>query len=148
MLKIELINADNLAQFNIDNILLSNFSKIFTKQQKKILNNDSCLSLLICNNQKITELNWQYRNKNSATNILSFPAFSAKELLNTSKMEEIYLGDLAISHEKIISESQAQNKDQTAHFMHLLPLQELGCIKIATLLTDKSVDDIKELFNK
>jgi probable rRNA maturation factor len=127
LLKIDLINADNLVQFNVNKTLLNNFATIFIEQQKNILNYDTSLSLLICDNKKITELNQQYRNKNSATNILSFPAFSQEELLEKPHINQLYLGDLAISHEKIISEAKDQKKDKIIHFMHLLTH---GCLHL------------------
>lgn len=90
-------------------------------QQQNIIspNQTSEAALVLCNNDFITNLNHKYRNKNKATNVLSFPYFSQNEL-KTNRETEIYLGDIIISLEKIIEEAKLYNKDNTAHFIHLL----------------------------
>ncbi len=61
------------------------------------------ISFLMVNNAYIKELNSNYRSKDSATNVLSFPMIDS----NSLKHENI-LGDVVISIDKILSESNDQ----------------------------------------
>ncbi len=63
------------------------------------------LSVLISDNKYIKSLNKKYRNIDKATNILSFSNFEPE---NTET--NIYLGDIIISEEKIITEAKEQKK--------------------------------------
>ena len=70
------------------------------------------ISLLLCNNEYILELNKQFRGKDYPTNVLSF---SDGEILYGIK----YLGDIAISIPKIREEALEQNKTFRTHFLHM-----------------------------
>ena len=70
------------------------------------------VSLLLCNNEYILELNKQFRGKDYPTNVLSF---SDGEMLDDIK----YLGDIAISIPKIREEALEQNKTFRTHFLHM-----------------------------
>jgi probable rRNA maturation factor len=78
------------------------------------------LSILFTDNSEISKLNQQHRNKNSPTNILSFP--DTDELIyNKNDLDkELYLGDLALSYEQIMTESLESNISFYNHFTHLL----------------------------
>ena len=65
-------------------------------------NNEISISFLLTSNSEIKLLNQKYRNKNKPTNVLSFP-------MNEKIENKNYLGDVAISCEKIIDESYEQN---------------------------------------
>ena len=128
MLTINIINKEILSKFSITQKLLANFAQTFIEKQQIIdKNHDFTISLLLCNNDKITELNCQYRNKDNSTNILSFPAFKPAELTQDKLIEELYLGDIAVSTEKIIAEAELQKKTKQAHFMHLITH---GCLHL------------------
>jgi probable rRNA maturation factor len=58
------------------------------------------------NNDYIKELNANYRSKDSATNVLSFPMMDGNSL-----QHENILGDIVISIDKILSESIDQKID-------------------------------------
>ena len=62
------------------------------------------ISILLSNNKYIKELNFNYRSKDKATNVLSFPMID-----HDSHDHENILGDIVISIEKILSESKEQN---------------------------------------
>ena len=70
------------------------------------------LSIVFMNNKKIKELNQQYREKNKATDVLSFPMYDSKSLkavlgqVLENTYENILLGDIVISLEK--AEEQAK----------------------------------------
>lgn len=63
------------------------------------IRNDAEISVTFCDNEYIKSLNSQYRNKDSATDVLSFPIydFYAEEI---PKDEALMLGDIVISIER------------------------------------------------
>lgn len=70
------------------------------------------VSLLLCDNNYISHLNAEYRQKNYATNVLSF---EDGEVISGIK----FLGDIAISIPKITEEATEQNKTFRTHFLHM-----------------------------
>ena len=86
-------NPNNYLDRKIDKLNLK--SKIFIK--KKIF-----CTLLLSGNKEIQYLNKKFRKKNKATDVLSFPFQTKKELNKILKKEkEIYLGDIIINLNKI-----------------------------------------------
>ena len=63
-------------------------------------------------------LNHQYRGKDSATNILSFPMEMPDEL--AAKVDEIMLGDLIICAPVVALEAAEQNKILMHHWAHMV----------------------------
>ncbi len=63
------------------------------------IDKDIEVSVTFTDNEQIMELNNQYRNKNCATDVLSFPMFDSDEDLD-SVIEPIPLGDIVISLER------------------------------------------------
>ena len=59
----------------------------------KFINKRVSLSLLLSNNTHIKKLNKDFRNKNKATDILSFPFSNKKKIL-----KQTYIGDIIISY--------------------------------------------------
>jgi len=96
----------------------SHFEMILQKIVVKALENTNSVSkfynvsLLLCNNEYILDLNKQFRGKDYPTNVLSF---SDGEILDGIK----YLGDIAISIPKIKEEAFEQNKTFRTHFLHM-----------------------------
>jgi probable rRNA maturation factor len=96
--------------------------KRFPKKYRFIKKNVS-LTVLLSNNKNIKKLNKKFRNKNKATDVLSFP-FEKK--LNIKKSP--YIGDIVISYEfmnkpKILSILDFKNKVSKTFihgFLHLL----------------------------
>jgi probable rRNA maturation factor len=72
------------------------------------------VSLRIVDSEEITALNLQYRDKNKATNVLSFPADFPEEL------NIPLLGDIVICAEVVEQEACEQEKNLTAHWAHML----------------------------
>ena len=54
------------------------------------------VSLLICGDNRIQQLNRDYRNKDKPTDVLSFPSFEGMREISPDE-DEVFLGDLAIS---------------------------------------------------
>ncbi|MFT6258979.1 MAG: putative rRNA maturation factor [Rickettsiales bacterium] len=84
------------------------------------------ISVLLTNDEQIQELNKNYRQKDQPTNVLSFPMLNGEEIKNgdLSKLEALddclVLGDIVISYQTILRESEEQQKDFDHHLTHLL----------------------------
>jgi len=80
------------------------------------------LSVVLTDDEQIRSLNKDYRGKDTATNVLSFPLEelhysnpSELKVLNNSS-----IGDIVISYDTLFRESGEQNKNFIEHFKHLL----------------------------
>jgi probable rRNA maturation factor len=90
--------------------------KVFPKKYRFIKEKVG-LTILLSNNKNIKRLNKKFRNKNKATDVLSFPF---KKKINIKKSP--YLGDIIISYEfmnkpKVLSALEFKNK-LTKIFIH------------------------------
>jgi probable rRNA maturation factor len=74
------------------------------------------LSILFTDDAAIRELNREWRGKDRATNVLSFPAGP----LAPGAAPGPLLGDLALSAETIAAEARAMGIEFEAHLAHLL----------------------------
>lgn len=80
------------------------------------------VSVLLCGETKIKKLNSDYRNKNKVTDVLSFPA---QETLRDPKPkdefvgEELFLGDLAICHQRTTRQAEEFSISYWDEFIHL-----------------------------
>lgn len=86
-------------------------------------NSELEVSLLFTDNTHIQELNRDFRGRDKATNVLSFPdtPFDAEGLEDAARWgEPLLLGDIAIAKETVIKEAEAQGKSFEDHFCHLL----------------------------
>jgi len=124
MINIEIVSDNNLWNKKIKkkvlffNILIKLFPKKYKFIKKKV-----SLTVLLSNNKNIKKLNKKFRNKNKATDVLSFP-FEKK--INIKKNS--YLGDIIISYEFINKPKKLTNlefKKKVAKifihgFLHLL----------------------------
>lgn len=77
--------------------------------------NEVIISVLLTNDDSIRQLNHDFRGKDKATNVLSFPMQESLENPDTS----VYLGDIALSYETVADEAVKQNKSFKDHFTHL-----------------------------
>ena len=97
-------------------LLLSNLKK-YTKTylKKKNLN----IFILLTNDVEIREINLKYRNINKPTNVLSFQSIIDKNNYFKNTEQEIYLGDIIISMERIFKETRINNISFKDHFLHI-----------------------------
>ncbi len=93
------------------------------------LDADLCeVSVLGCDDQRISELNAEFRDKSKPTNVLSWPAedLAADRAGDTPPPPqpdftgEIALGDIAISYDTCVREAAEAGKDMDDHVVHLI----------------------------
>ena len=82
------------------------------------------MTVRIVDDAEIQQLNQQYRGKDTATNVLSFP-FEMPELVLPEGIEmdesiSNFLGDIVISAQVVKQESKQQNKLLKHHWAHIL----------------------------
>lgn len=120
-----LIEDKRWNDFGLQNIADKTFKIIF---ESLTLSSKWKISILACNDAKITELNIEFRDKLTATNVLSWPNYNLKservgELPKKpllSVYEEDSLGDIAISFDTCKREAADSNVDFIDHTTHLL----------------------------
>ena len=97
-------------------LLFSNVKKYTSSfLKKKKLN----FSILLTNDAEIKEINLKYRNLNKPTNVLSFQSMIDKSNYFKNMEQEIHLGEIIISMERIFSESKINNVLFKDHFIHI-----------------------------
>ena len=95
MISINVVSESNLWSKKIKNtnFFFNSLTKVFPKKYRFIKKKLS-LTILLSNNKNIKKLNKKFRNKDKATDVLSFP-FEKK--LNIKKSH--YIGDIIVSYE-------------------------------------------------
>ncbi len=76
--------------------------------------NDAEMTIRLVHTEEISELNFNYRRKSGATNVLSFPAEIPEEI------NLPLLGDVVICADVVNQEAEAQNKPVEAHWAHMV----------------------------
>lgn len=74
------------------------------------------VSILLTNDDQIQKLNKNYRHKDKATNVLSFPQTEAENIGAPLLM----LGDIVVAHNTINREAEEQKKTFIDHYTHML----------------------------
>jgi len=97
MISIDVVSESNLWSKQIKKpiIFFNSLVKFFPKKYRFVKKKVS-LTILLSNNRNIKRLNKKFRNKNKATDVLSFPS---EKKLNIKKSP--YIGDIVISYELI-----------------------------------------------
>lgn len=73
------------------------------------LHNVSEINVVLTNDARIREINREYRKKDKATDVLSFPQFTPREVRGAKKPADLfnpYLGDLVISTETTLKQAK------------------------------------------
>ena len=76
-------------------------------------------SILLTNDAEIKDINLKYRNLNKPTNVLSFKSMIDKNNYFKNSEQEIYLGEIIISMERVFCESRINNILFKDHFIHI-----------------------------
>jgi probable rRNA maturation factor len=79
---------------------------------------------LLTDDSELQRLNRDFRYQDKPTNVLSFPAHEINlfnyQDLSLDEDNALFLGDIAISYERILEESIEQQKFFKEHFTHIL----------------------------
>ena len=94
---------------------IKNPKKYFSEKLKKISkiikffkDKNITFTILLTNSLNMKKLNNKFRNRNTSTDVLSFPFLSSNNL-KFVKQKKIYIGDMAVSYEIINSRSKKKN---------------------------------------
>ena len=106
---------------------------VFDKITKMHECSNCSINLFLTDNENIQQLNKEFRNINKPTNVLSFPQFNSKTKKPLSHLNDVSIGDLAMSYDVIMEESILFNKpffDRCTHLfvhgvLHLLGMDHI-----------------------
>ena len=150
MISIDVVSENNLWSKKIKNIdiFFNSLARIFPKKYRFIKKKVS-LTILLSNNTNIKKLNKKFRNKNKATDILSFPSEKRINIKKTS-----YIGDIIISYDfmnkpKALSDLEFKNKVTKIFihgFLHLLGYDhiKLKDFKVMLIEEEKIYQTVKK----
>lgn len=145
------IILDNNSNFELDDSLIQLFNKLIDETVKvEKCPYDVEVSIIITNNDEIKVMNKQFRNIDSATDVLSFPQIDFNNpsdftCIDNSDLDfnldsdELIIGDIVISIDKA--------KDQALEYGHSLE-RELGFLVIHSMLHLFGYDHIDEKDSK
>lgn len=105
-MKIKLNILGNKSNIGENVKIIKKAISIAVKNNKIISKCDECeINLEFVQGQKIKEINKEYRNKDSITDVLSFPMFERDELVDM-KFSHIILGDIFVCLERVKEQSE------------------------------------------
>lgn len=85
------------------------------------------ISVLVSDDKGIQEINREYRNKDAATDVISFPtatyipgSFRAKEEDIDAETECLHLGDIILSSERAVAQAKEYGHDMTREIAFLM----------------------------
>lgn len=81
--------------------------------------NGSEVAVRVVGKTEMVDLNSRFRGKDSATNVLSFPA-ELNTMPGVGSEEGRFLGDIVLCAPVVSREAQDQGKQESAHWQHLL----------------------------
>ena len=109
----EIYYLRKIKKFDLIFLNVKKYTDTFLK--KKRLN----FSILLTNDAEIKKINLKYRNLNKPTNVLSFKTMIDNKNYFKNTEQEIHLGEIIISMERIFSESKINNVSFKDHFIHI-----------------------------
>ena len=143
MISIDVVSESNLWSKKIKktNVFFNSLVKIFPKKYRFIKKKVS-LTILLSNNKNIKKLNKKFRNKNKATDVLSFPS---EKKINIKKSP--YIGDIIISYDfmnkpKALSILEFKNKVTKIFihgFLHLLGYDHIKLKDFKVMLIEEKM---------
>nr|MBU1327836.1 rRNA maturation RNase YbeY [Candidatus Omnitrophota bacterium] len=104
-MKIDIQNLQNIEKIDKNKII-----ECARRVLKAMAEDDAELSLVLVNDIYIRNLNWKYRQKDSATDVLAFPMRDSRRLSGS------ILGDVVISVETAKREAKKRKKDFQEEF--------------------------------
>ena len=141
MISIDVVSESNLWSKKIKktNVFFNSLVKVFPKKYRFIKKKVS-LTVLLSNNKNIKKLNKKFRNKNKATDVLSFPSEKKINIKNSP-----YIGDIVISYDfmnkpKTLSALEFKNKVIKIFihgFLHLLGYDHIKLKDFKVMLAEE-----------
>jgi len=143
MISIDVVSESNLWSKKIKktNVFFNSLVKVFPKKYRFIKKKVS-LTILLSNNKNIKKLNKKFRDKNKATDVLSFPS---EKQINIKKSP--YIGDIVISYDfmnkpKVLSILEFKNKVTKIFihgFLHLLGYDHIKLKDFKVMLIEEEM---------
>ena len=143
MISIDVVSESNLWSKKIKktNVFFNSLVKVFPKEYRFIKKRVG-LTILLSNNKNIKKLNKKFRNKNKATDVLSFPS---EKKINIKK--SAYIGDIVISYDfmnkpKTLSILEFKNKVIKIFihgFLHLLGYDHIKLKDFKVMLIEEEM---------
>ena len=112
---VDLIN-DSDTQTTIDSNEIKHWVVTALKSIK--IDEDMSICIKLVNIKEAAELNYKYRKKDTATNVLSFSSLMPNSL--QSVLPTRHLGDVVLCPEIVKCEAAKQCKSEVAHYAHLI----------------------------
>ncbi len=78
------------------------------------------LALLLADDAAIRDLNRDWRDKDNATNVLSFATWWDDDCPAPPEGEPVHLGDIAVARETVFAEAERDGTPPADHFAHLV----------------------------
>ena len=79
------------------------------------------ISIVITNNDKIQSVNFEHRNKNMVTDVLSFPGYEKDEWIEIKTSGEyVSMGDIMVSTEKVAEQADLYGNTFNREFAYLI----------------------------
>ena len=114
---------ENLIKEIVNKLIIeTEINEVLKSPKCKLLNID----ITLVNDRQIKDINYKFRNKNKATDILSFPMINCEEIKIIGlknllkKQENIFLGDIVISLETVRKDVIKSDKSFKNHLYHLI----------------------------
>jgi probable rRNA maturation factor len=89
------------------------------------------VGVVLSDDVRVRRLNHDFRGRDEATNVLSFPNHTAAEVAAPwPSNRPLLLGDIVVAYETVVAEAVAERKDVSQHLSHLVVhgmLHLLGC---------------------
>jgi probable rRNA maturation factor len=150
MISINVVSENNLWSKKIKkvDVFFNTLVKFFPKKYR-FIKKKVALTILLSNNKNIKKLNKKFRNKNKATDVLSFPS---EKKMNIKKSP--YIGDIVISYEfmnktkalSVLEFKRKVTKIFIHSFLHLLGYDhiKLKDFKVMLIEEEKIYQTIKK----
>lgn len=120
----------------VENKLDFSYEELFSRIVETVLEEEGCpyeatVNLLLTNNESIQEINWENRQLNKPTDVLSFPMAEYETPADFKKIEEqegcfepdsgeLMLGDIVISQDQLLVQAQEYGHSVKREFAFLI----------------------------
>ena len=125
MTNVEILVEDNRwASINLEMLVRDAFYQ--TLIELGYSQNDYFVSVLGCSDKKMTELNYTFRNKDTTTNVLSWPSRERLACVQGNHPKRLdpardaELGDIALSYETCLEEASQSKTNFAFYVQHLI----------------------------